>query len=175
MVRSAADGGAIASRLLAAGTNFSSATEIATVGLPSGPVTGHAAFADGDAVPATSAGLGFVLERTNDKLHLLTDAGSVLRTVDMRASGSGNPGAAIATKGYVLLYNTNFVAVVDLDAGSVSHRINLGSFHDAADTDGAVDMEGAISPNPSDACTSCSAASIARRSAPRTTSSPVRP
>jgi len=155
-------GGAGPGRLLVAGTDYFSSTEVATIDLSSNTVAGRVTISDGDAVPAASGGLGFVLERTSSKVDLLTTAGDIETSIDVgkaavggAGSGPTNPvsiaaipttasGGGTAGKAYVLLYEENRVAVVDLGAGSVSKTIDLSAFLDSADGDGAVDMNSAI-------------------------------
>jgi hypothetical protein len=149
-------------RLLVAGTDYFSSTEIATIDLASNEVAGRVTLSDGDAVPVASAGLGFVLERTTSKVDLLAATGSIEKSIDVGkaavgAAGSGptNPVSVVAIpaqdvdggvagKAYVLLYEENRIAVVDLGAGSVSKTIDLAALLDSADGDGAVDMNSAV-------------------------------
>jgi hypothetical protein len=125
--------------LLAAGTDFTATTEVGVVDLNGASVTEHLTFDDGDAVPAASGGVGFVLERTNDRVHVLGADGKIARTVDVQAAPTGS--AVSGRKAYVLLYATNDIAVVDVDAGTVAKRIDLSRFQASGDSDGAIDMD----------------------------------
>jgi len=125
--------------LLAAGTDFTATTEVGVVDVGGASVTEHLTFDDGDAVPAASGGVGFVLERTNDVIHVLGADGKIAHTVDMQAAPTG--GAVTGRKAYVLLYATNDIAVVDVDAGTVTKHIDLSSFQASGDSDGAIDMD----------------------------------
>jgi hypothetical protein len=133
----AVDAGATAELLLAVATDYVQKSELAAVNLGTRGVR-RATFGDGDAVPAASGGMGFVLERTNDKVHVLDAAGNVARSIDLHGAASG---ASATQKAYVLLYATNRIAVVDLDAGRVAQYIDLSALHAAGDMDGAVDMD----------------------------------
>jgi len=127
--------------LLVAGTDFATSTEIASVTLTPAAVGDSTTYADGDALPVSSAGLGFVLEATNDKVHLL-DGGKVKTTFDV--SDPGTDTAALAdNKAYVPLYNKSLIAILDLAAGKVSRRVDLSQFDDPNDSDGSSDISAA--------------------------------
>jgi len=148
-----ADGGPPKGRLLVAGTDFFSKTEIATVDLATNKVSGSVTLNDGDAVPAASSGQAFVLERTNAKLHHLDAAGQILKSIDvgkaalgLTGSGSTNPVGVVATgtgssaRAHVLLQTVNRMAVLDLAAGTVTKTIDLAAYQASGDADGSVDM-----------------------------------
>ena len=141
--RRGADGGGVVRRLLVAGTDYQTKTEVATLDLGTSRVTGSVSFDDGDAVPDASNGHAFVLERSNDRVHLLSSEGEIDKTIDVTAAPTG---AAVdpENKAYVLLYNTSRIAVVDLDAGVLARGVNLGAFAEPQDSDGAVDMDDAV-------------------------------
>jgi hypothetical protein len=159
---SAGTGGATsAGRLLVAGTDFFTSTEVATVDLDAASVSGSVTVADGDAVPAAAGGLGFVLERTLAKVDLLSTDGSIDKSIDVGKAALGETGTAssnpvaiaavaagaaggTATKAYVLFGAANHVAVVDIASASVTNTIDLGGYLDAGDGDGAVDMASAV-------------------------------
>lgn len=86
-------GGTSGAHLLVAGTDFTTTTEIASIDLASMKVTGRLTVSDGDAVPAASGGLGFVLERTNDKVDLLAQDGTLDKSIDLAQAGSGDAGS----------------------------------------------------------------------------------
>lgn len=151
-----AEAGPPPGRLLVAGTDFFSKTEVASVDLATNQVLGSVTFDDGDAVPAESNGQGFVLERTKSKLHHLDAAGQLAKSVDVGQSavglsgtGSTNPVGVIATasdgdsgtswRAHVFLQLVNRVAVVDLSAGSVTKTIDLAAYQVGSDADGSVD------------------------------------
>lgn len=128
-------------RLLVGATDFSTSAEIATVDLDAEEVTSSVGFEDQDAVPAASAGWAFALERTNDVVHVLDASGRIERSLDMRGGPIDGP---VGEKAYVLLFNTNRVAVVDLTSAEIRKFIDLGAYLDPADADGAVDMDAAF-------------------------------
>jgi hypothetical protein len=128
--------------LLVAGTDFTSNTEVVSVTLAPAAVGGGHTYADGDAVPASSAGLGFVLERTNDKVDLL-DGGAIKTTFDITQTGDGST-VDLANKAYVGLYNKSLISVLDLAAGKVSGRIDLTEFNAASDSDGSAEITSAV-------------------------------
>lgn len=152
---------AAVARLLVAGTDFATSTEIASIDLGTQAVLGRVTVSDGDAVPAASAGLGFVLERTLAKLDLLNASGDIEKSIDvgktavgLGGTGSTNPVSVVAFPGdadastagraYVFLHDVNRVAVVDLAQGSVQKSIDLASYLVSGDGDGSVDMLGAV-------------------------------
>ncbi len=139
-----ADGGTGTAHLLVAGTDFSTTTEIASIDLATKTVTGHLTVSDGDAVPAASGGMGFVLERTNAKVDVLAQDGTLANSIDVSATGTGSADSGGATRAYVPLYDGNRVAVLDLSTGTVSHSLDLSGYLDAADGDGSVDADNAV-------------------------------
>ena len=128
--------------LLVAGTDFLTSTEIASVALDTGKVDDTTTYNDGDAVATSSAGLGFAVERTNDKVHLLNGS-KIATTFDLKDLGTGTD-AAIANKAYVPLLNQSLVTVLDLKAGTVSKRIDLNKYNAAGDNDGSADIDTAV-------------------------------
>jgi hypothetical protein len=143
-----ADGGTSKGRLLVAGTDFFSSTEIATIDLDTMTVAGSATFTDGDAVPAASGPHGFVLERTAAKVHSLTTLGAIDKTYDVGKAALGDSGAGTtnpvavantASKVYVTLNSDNRLPVFDAAAATLTTSIDLSSHLDSADADGAVE------------------------------------
>lgn len=138
------DAGAATAHLLVAGTDFATTTEIASVDLGTTSVTARTSVADGDAVPAASDGLGFILERGRDRVDVLTSTGSVAKSIDVTALGSASPPSPIAREAFVTLYSANRVAVLDLDAAHVAYSLDLASYLDPNDSDGSVDVDNAV-------------------------------
>lgn len=129
-------------RLLVAGTDYTVSTEVANLTLATGKVEDTTVYDDGDAVATSSAGLGFVIERTNDLVHLLN--GSAIKTTfDLKDLGTGKD-AALADKAYVPLLKESLIAVLDLKAGTVSKRIDLSRYSDSADKDGSADIDAGV-------------------------------
>ncbi|MEZ4224359.1 MAG: hypothetical protein R3B13_25645 [Polyangiaceae bacterium] len=150
----AGDAAAGASALLVAGTDFFSETEVAWVDLATLKVLGRVTLSDGDAVPVASSGRGFVLSRTTSQVVTMDSSGNSDKTISVdRAaiSESGtaptNPSRLVATStnsAWVTLYDANRIAKLDLAAGSVSKTVDLSSYLDAGDGDGAVDVDNAV-------------------------------
>lgn len=139
--------------LLVGGTDYTTATEVVAVSPTTGGVLGRANYADGDAVPTASGGVGFVLERTNGVLDVLASTGTVAKTVPLHAADGGtgtNPHHVVLVPGssprkaYVSLYAGNAIVVVDIDAGTVLKTIDLSTFLDPSDTDGSVDVDSGL-------------------------------
>ncbi|MET0792062.1 MAG: hypothetical protein ABW061_11125 [Polyangiaceae bacterium] len=126
--------------LLVTGTDFAQ-TELVSVAVDKGTVTKGETYADSDVVTVSSAGVGFALERTNDKLHIIEN-GKSTATVDLTEVGSDT--AAIDNKAYVPFLNKSAIAIVDLGDGKVSRRIDLSAYDVAADTDKSVDVAGGV-------------------------------
>jgi hypothetical protein len=148
LCKGAVDAGGTGHVVLAAGTDYVTKTEVATVDLGRGCVVGRATFADGDAVPVASAGRGFVLERTNAALDVLAANGTVARRIDFFKPDGGdspNPHDVVVIPGtstaYVPMYHVNEVAIVDVDTGALQGAVDLSSLADPADTDGSVDAD----------------------------------
>ncbi len=125
--------------LVVGGVDFTGKkTQVVTVTLSPAKVGTPGLFNDSDATAEGSAGLGFVLERSNDKVHLL-DGDAIKTTFDL--TEAGDPSAAsITNKAYVALYNQSLISVLDLDTGKVSKRIDLSEFNDASDSDHSADI-----------------------------------
>lgn len=148
--RGQSDGSAGGTTLaLVAGTDFTT-TEISTIDVGAGVVLGHASVPDGDAIPVASGGRSFVLERTNDIVHLLSDTGAIEYSLPLNDGDTGvslNPHTVVVAsnsqgdKGYVPLYEGNAIVVIDPIAGVEQTRIDLSSYLDAADTDGSVEAD----------------------------------
>ena len=133
---------ATSAHLLVAGTDFKTSTEIASLTLATGKVDDTTVYTDGDAVAASSAGLGFAIERSNDLVHLL-DGSAIKTTFDLKDLGTGTD-AAIADKAYVPLLQQSLITVLDLKAGTVSKRIDLSKYSDADDKDGSADIDAGV-------------------------------
>jgi hypothetical protein len=144
----AAEGGDIFSgSLLVATTDFATSTEVATIDVGAKSVVGSGSYQDGDAVPKTSNGRRFVFERTNDRVKLLDSGGLTVKTFDLKAEGgpSQNPHDVVVVPGtstaFVSLYNSGRIAVLDLNAGTVTSTIDLTSFTAEDDPDGNPDVD----------------------------------
>ena len=59
------------------------------VDLATNATLGTAVFEDGNAVPQQSAGVGYLLERTNDRVHRLDESGAVAETFDVGDAEGG--------------------------------------------------------------------------------------
>lgn len=123
-------------QLLVAGTDYGTASEIVSVTIGTGKIGKSATYMDGDLAAVSSGGLGFALERTNDKVSLL-DNGAIVTTFDLKDAGTDT--APVDNKAYVPFLNGNFISILDLDGGKVSRRIDLSEFVDASDKDGQVE------------------------------------
>ncbi|HEX9621948.1 MAG TPA: hypothetical protein VF989_17500 [Polyangiaceae bacterium] len=128
-------------RLLVAATDFVASAEIAMVDLDAGEVSSSASFDDQDTVPAASAGRAFAVERTNDVVHVLDARGEIESSLDLTAEPVDGP---TGEKAYVLLFNTNRVAVVDLESAEIRKFIDFGAYLASDDGDGAVDLDAAF-------------------------------
>jgi hypothetical protein len=133
---------AASTHLLVAGTDYKTSTEVASLTLATGKVDDTTVYTDGDAVATSSAGLGFVIERSNDLVHLL-DGSAIKTTFDLKDLGTGKA-AALADKAYVPLLQQSLITVLDLKAGTVSKRIDLSRYSDAADQDGSADIDAGV-------------------------------
>jgi hypothetical protein len=132
--------GALAT-LLATTADYTTKTELAAITLGASPaLQGAVTVADGDAVAKSSGGLGFLLERTSNKVDLI-DAGAIKTTFDLSAAPVGG---TPTNKAYVGLYTGGVVAVLDLDTGKVTSHIDLNEFNDASDSDGSPDIDSAV-------------------------------
>lgn len=122
-------------------TDYAQTTELAVVGLDTKSVLNTELFEDGDAVPAAGGGRAFVLERTNDRVHLLAGDATLAKTIDMAGKPSeSDPGE----KAYVALYNSNHLAVVDLDSAELTGEIDVSEFAASDDSDGFVDIDSMV-------------------------------
>ena len=129
--------------MLVANTDFATATAVSSVALDTGKIDGTTDFADqGRHCVTSSAGLGFALERTNDKVHLL-DGSTIKTTFDLKDLGNGDA-VALADKAYVPLLQQSLISVLDLKAGTVSSRIDLSKYNDPSDRDGSADIGAAV-------------------------------
>jgi hypothetical protein len=133
-----------ASQLLVAGTDYKT-TEIVSLTLGNGKLGDSAVYADGDAIPKSSAGIGFALLRKTDKVSLL-DGGKISTTFDLKDPGTDT--APVASKAYVPFLNQSLIAVLDLTEGKVSRRIDLSEFNAAGDQDHSAEVaDGVYDPN----------------------------
>lgn len=139
--------------LLVGGTDYTSTTQVVALNPATGTILGNATYPDGDAVPAASGGVGFVLERTLGALDVLTSTGTVARRVLLRTADGGagtNPHdvvlvpGSVPRKAYVSLYDASAIAVVDIDAGSVTKTIDLSAYMASGDTDGSVEVDSGL-------------------------------
>jgi len=126
--------------LLVGGTNFSE-TEVVSVAVADGAIAKGDTYNDKDVIAVSSAGVGFVLERTNDKLHIIEN-GKSTTTIDLSAPGTATE--AIDNKAYVPFLNKSAIAIVDLGDGTVSRRIDLSAYDVAGDEDKSVDVAAGI-------------------------------
>ena len=81
-------------------TDYATKGEIVSVTLATGALGDSTTYDDGDVVATSSAGVGFAIERTNDKVHLL-DGGKINTTFDLKDLGTDQ--AVTGTKAYVPL------------------------------------------------------------------------
>jgi len=137
---------ATSTQLLVGASDFSSKRgEVVSITLGTGAVGDSETYEDGDVVATSSAGVGFAIERTNDKVHLL-DSGKISTTFDLKDLGTDN--APVDSKAYVPLYNQSLIAILDLSEGKVSRRIDLSQYNAAGDSDHSADIaEGVYDPN----------------------------
>jgi len=126
--------------LLVAGSDYVT-TEVVSVALGTGKVGSSETYKDGDTVAVSSAGIGFALERTNDKVHLL-DAGKSSATFDLRDPGADT--APVDSKAYVPLLNQSLIAILDLSESRVSRRIDLSEFNVRGDRDHSADISDSV-------------------------------
>jgi hypothetical protein len=132
------------SQLLVGGTDYKT-TEIASLNLGTGKVGNSEVYADGDAVPVSSAGIGFALLRQTDKVSLL-DSGKISTTFDLKDPGTDT--APVDSKAYVPFLNQSLIAILDLSEGKVSRRIDLNEFNAPGDQDHSSEIvDGVYDPN----------------------------
>lgn len=131
--------------LLVGTSDFVAGTgEVVSITLASGAVGDSSTYEDGDVTTTSSAGVGFALERTRDKVHLL-DGGKISTTFDIKDLGKDN--APIDSKAYVPVLNQSLIVILDLSEGKVSRRIDLSEFNAASDSDHSADIaEGVYDP-----------------------------
>lgn len=131
--------------LVAASDYVTKKAEVVSLTIATGAVGDSTTYDDPDIGGTSSAGIGFAIERTNDKVHQL-DGGKISKTFDLKDLGTNN--AVTGTKAYVPLYNQSLIAVLDLTAGTISHRIDLNSYNAAGDSDHSADIaEGVYDPD----------------------------
>ena len=139
---------ATSAHLLVAGVDYAAMEdkgEVVSITLASGAVGDSAIYQDSDLVATSSAGIGFAIERTNDQVHEL-DGGKISKTFDLKDLGTNK--AVTGTKAYVPLLNQSLISVLDLTAGTVSHRIDLTEYNAKGDSDHSADIaEGVYDPN----------------------------
>ncbi|MEO6601969.1 MAG: hypothetical protein ABIQ16_18970 [Polyangiaceae bacterium] len=124
-------------QLLVAGSDYSNGkSEIVNLTIGTGKVGKGETYQDGDTIAVSSAGVGFAIERSNDKVHLL-DAGEISSTFDLKDPGTDT--TPVDSKAYVPVLGQSFISVLDLTEGKVSRRIDLREFDDASDSDHSVD------------------------------------
>lgn len=111
--------------------------EVVSITIASGAVGDSQTYDDKDSVTVSSAGIGFALERTNDKLYQL-DGGKISKTFDLKDLGTNKP--VTGTKAYVPFLNQSLIAVLDLTAGTISHRIDLNEYNAAGDSDHSAEI-----------------------------------
>ncbi len=123
-------------QLLVTATDYTSSSEVVSVTLGTGEVGKSETYQDGDVVAVSSAGIGFAVERSNDKVNLL-NAGEIATTFDIKDPGTDT--APVDSKAYVPVLSANFISILDLSEGKVSRRIDLSEFAVASDGDHSVD------------------------------------
>jgi len=137
---------ATSTHLLVAASDYSAGKgEIVDITVDSGAVGDSETYEDGDLAATSSAGIGFAIERTNDKVHLL-DGGKIITTFNLKDPGKDH--APVDSKAYVPLYNQSLIAILDLSEGRVSRRIDLNEFNAPGDSDHSAEIaEGVYDPN----------------------------
>jgi hypothetical protein len=130
--------------LLVAGTDFVTTQKTQAVNITLAPTAVSVAttYNDSDAIAVSSAGLGFIMERSNDQVHLL-DGGTISSTFDLTDSGTDTAPIS-GSKAYVALYNQSLISILDLDAGKLSRRIDLTQFNDASDSDHSAEIAAGV-------------------------------
>jgi hypothetical protein len=128
----------MSNHLIVGGTDYVTATEIASVTLDTGALGESTTVADGDTILVSSAGLGFAVERSNDIVKYL-DGATVKQSIDLTETGDGVAVPA-GSKAYVPLLNQSLISVLNLATGKVASRIDLSEFDDAKDSDHSVDV-----------------------------------
>lgn len=130
--------------LVGASDYFNGKSEVVSITLDSGEVGDGATYLDGDVLATSSAGIGFTIERSNDKVNLL-DGGKISTTFDLKDPGTDE--APVDSKAYVPLYNQSLIAILDLSEGKVSRRIDLNAYNAPGDSDHSADIsEGVYDP-----------------------------
>jgi len=131
--------------LLVGASNYTTQkAEVVSITLSSGAVGTHTTFEDSDLMATSSAGIGFAIERTNDKVHRLS-GGTVSRTFDLKNPGTDT--APVASKAYVPFLKQSLIAILDLTEGKVSRRIDLNEYNAEGDGDHSADIaEGVYDP-----------------------------
>jgi hypothetical protein len=131
-------------QLLVGGTDYATQGEIVSITLGTGAVGKGETYADGDTAAVSSAGVGFAIERKNDKVHLL-DGGKISTTFDLKEVGTDK--APVDSKAYVPVLNQSLIVILDLTKGTVSRRIDLNEYNAPGDSDHSADVaEGVYDP-----------------------------
>jgi hypothetical protein len=146
------------SPLLVGGTTYCktcATSEVAAIDVAHGCVLGRATFTDYDTIPRVSGGQGFVLQRTNGVLSVLSKTAEVTSNIDLNEDPSVDGGATRLDpqdvvyvspnggfpKAFVSLYYADAIAVVNMQSRHVQSRVDLSQFHDASDSDGSSDPD----------------------------------
>jgi hypothetical protein len=133
---------ATSNHLLVASTDYMTATTVGSVALDTGTLEDPSTFKDQDTIATSSAGLGFAVERSADKVNLL-EGSAIKITFDLKDLGTGDD-VALANKAYVPVLSESLISVLDLKAGTVSKRIDLNKYNAASDSDGSADISAAV-------------------------------
>jgi hypothetical protein len=130
--------------VLVTATDYATQGEVASVKLSPAAIEDRTVYLDdkGDVASVSSGGLAFVLQRTEDKVHLVNGS-KITTTFDMTDPGT-DATVDVAHKAYVPLYNKNLISVLDLAAGKVARRVDLSEFNDPNDSDGSVNTIAAV-------------------------------
>jgi hypothetical protein len=127
--------------LLVAGTDYVR-TEVVSVTLQPAAIGDATVFSDGDTVLASSGGLGFALERTNDFVNLM-EGGKVKTEFDLHQAGADTAPLA-NNKAYVGFYDASLISILNLSSGTVSRALDMSQFNYAGDADGSADIQAGV-------------------------------